>query len=240
MLTITRSAITAEISSITGHPFLSVSRLELLDAVLNLCAYHHPKDIILPAGYVAGFSIILQILCSYSPSIKLTETNANIFTLIQYVQKHAELDASSILMNIMKCTIKSKKTSVSTVQLGLLLVSFFKVRFVVTVATMPGGVNRILCIQGSNASWKPLNFESKLLRPWKVLENLFYSFLVLESPWIFIDPHFQSLKTSVKVISPSSHVIQMWRAGGWEWLPVLSGMYMKFQMWSLKVLDFLL
>ena len=38
--------------SCTGNPFLSVSRLELLDAVLNLCAYHHPKDIILPAGYV--------------------------------------------------------------------------------------------------------------------------------------------------------------------------------------------
>lgn len=36
-----------------GHPFLSVSRLELLDAVLNLCAYHHPKDIILPSGYAA-------------------------------------------------------------------------------------------------------------------------------------------------------------------------------------------
>lgn len=29
-----------------------MSRLELLDAVLNLCAYHHPKDIILPAGYL--------------------------------------------------------------------------------------------------------------------------------------------------------------------------------------------
>jgi len=38
------------IVSSTGHPFLSVSRLELLDAVLNLCAYHHPKDIILPSG----------------------------------------------------------------------------------------------------------------------------------------------------------------------------------------------
>ena len=136
-----------------------------------------------------------------------------------HLQKCAELDASSILMNIAKCTVKSKKTSVSTIQLGFLFVSLFfqsKVYgFMVTVfATLPGRVNRTLCIQGLNASWKPLNFESKLLRPWKVLENLFYSFLVFESPWIFIDPHFQSLKTSVKVRSPSSHVIQTWRAVG--------------------------
>ena len=58
-------------------------------------------------------------------------------------------------MNIAKCTVKSKKTSVSTMQLGFLFVSFsLSVRFMVTVfATLrQGGVNRILCIQGLNAS----------------------------------------------------------------------------------------
>lgn len=55
-------------------------------------------------------------------------------------------------MNVMKCTVKSKKTSVSTVRLGFLLVSCFEVRFVVTVATLPVGVNRTLCIQGSYTS----------------------------------------------------------------------------------------
>ena len=63
---------TVQISPTTGHPFLSVSRLELLDAVLNLCAYHHPKDIILPAGYEAGFSFSLYILAL--TNVKLTET----------------------------------------------------------------------------------------------------------------------------------------------------------------------
>ena len=48
------------ISPTTGHPFLSVSRLELLDAVLNLCAYHHPKDIILPSGYVLVQTVYLH------------------------------------------------------------------------------------------------------------------------------------------------------------------------------------
>ncbi|XP_031573151.1 integrator complex subunit 1-like [Actinia tenebrosa] len=36
----------------TGVTPLKVTRLELLDAMLNLCAYHHPKDIQLPTGYV--------------------------------------------------------------------------------------------------------------------------------------------------------------------------------------------
>ncbi|XP_048575697.1 integrator complex subunit 1 [Nematostella vectensis] len=36
----------------SGVTSLSVNRLELLDAVLNLCAYHYPNEIQLPAGYV--------------------------------------------------------------------------------------------------------------------------------------------------------------------------------------------
>ena len=136
-----------------------------------------------------------------------------------HLQKCAELDASSILMNIAKCTVKSKKTSVSTIRLGFLFVSLFlSLRFMgLWLLFLPlcrAELTGHCVFRNSNASWKPLNFESKLLRPWKVLENLFYSFLVLESPWIFIDPHFQSLKTSVKVISPSSHVIQTWWAVG--------------------------
>lgn len=56
----------------------------------------------------------------------------------------------------------------------------------------------ILCDkQGSYASWKPLNFESTL-KALKVLENVCYSSLTHESPWIVIDSHFHSLK------SPSS------------------------------------
>lgn len=51
--------------------------------------------------------------------------------------------------------------------------------------------------QGSYASWKPLNFESTL-KALKVLENLCYSFLIHESPWIIIDSRFHCLK------SPSS------------------------------------
>lgn len=68
--------------------------------------------------------------------------------------------------------------------------------------------------QGSYASWKPLNCESTP-KALKVLENLFYSFLIHESPWIIIDSRFHFLK------SPSSRhtyvTIIMW---GREWLPV--------------------
>ena len=58
-------------------------------------------------------------------------------------------------MNIAKCTVKSKKTSVSTIRLGFLFVSlFFKSKvygFMVTVfATLLGGVNRTLCIQNTS------------------------------------------------------------------------------------------
>lgn len=32
---------------------LRVERIQLIDAVLNLCTYHHPENIQLPAGYAA-------------------------------------------------------------------------------------------------------------------------------------------------------------------------------------------
>ncbi|CAH1794337.1 unnamed protein product [Owenia fusiformis] len=34
-----------------GYEVLHVDRLELIDALLNLCAYHHPDNIVLPKGY---------------------------------------------------------------------------------------------------------------------------------------------------------------------------------------------
>jgi len=40
---------------------LKVTRQELLDAMLNLCAYHHPKDIQLPSGYVPPKLAILTL-----------------------------------------------------------------------------------------------------------------------------------------------------------------------------------
>ena len=54
--------------TLLGDSSLSVNRLELLDAVLNLCAYHHPKDIILPTGYAKsdhGFTVyvIVHLKC---------------------------------------------------------------------------------------------------------------------------------------------------------------------------------
>nr|XP_058960995.1 integrator complex subunit 1-like isoform X3 [Pocillopora verrucosa] len=62
----------------SGDTSLSVNRVELLDAVLNLCAYHHPKDIILPSGYAAPKLaianlywkawILLAIVASLNPS----------------------------------------------------------------------------------------------------------------------------------------------------------------------------
>ncbi|CAJ0964940.1 unnamed protein product [Ranitomeya imitator] len=35
---------------------LKIERIQLLDAVLNLCTYHHPENIQLPPGYDLGFS----------------------------------------------------------------------------------------------------------------------------------------------------------------------------------------
>ena len=37
---------------------LKVERIQLIDAVLNLCTYHHPENIQLPAGYVQCFSVL--------------------------------------------------------------------------------------------------------------------------------------------------------------------------------------
>lgn len=36
---------------ITDLEVLKVERMQLIDAVLNLCTYHHPENIQLPAGY---------------------------------------------------------------------------------------------------------------------------------------------------------------------------------------------
>lgn len=33
---------------------LRVERIQLIDAVLNLCTYHHPENIQLPAGFVTA------------------------------------------------------------------------------------------------------------------------------------------------------------------------------------------
>lgn len=35
----------------TDLEVLKVERMQLIDAVLNLCTYHHPENIQLPAGY---------------------------------------------------------------------------------------------------------------------------------------------------------------------------------------------
>lgn len=35
----------------TDLEVLKVERIQLIDAVLNLCTYHHPENIQLPAGY---------------------------------------------------------------------------------------------------------------------------------------------------------------------------------------------
>ncbi|KAI0240995.1 Integrator complex subunit 1 [Lamellibrachia satsuma] len=37
--------------SLPDFPVLQVEKLELIDAVLNLCSYHHPENIVLPKGY---------------------------------------------------------------------------------------------------------------------------------------------------------------------------------------------
>jgi len=69
--------------------------------------------------------------------------------------------------------------------------------------------------QGSYASWKPFNFESTP-KALKVLENLCYSFLIHESPWIIIDSRYR-FSFFEKPFKPSYIRYNMW---GREWLPV--------------------
>ena len=35
---------------VADFPVLQVEKLELIDAVLNLCSYRHPENIVLPKG----------------------------------------------------------------------------------------------------------------------------------------------------------------------------------------------
>ena len=57
--------------------------------------------------------------------------------------------------------------------------------------------------------WKPLNFESTFSRPWKSLK-----ISALHSWSLKVLEFFLTCITSVKIISYSSHVIQMWQAVG--------------------------
>lgn len=42
---------------------LKVERIQLIDAVLNLCTYHHPENIQLPAGY---YNLLIKTLWGHT------------------------------------------------------------------------------------------------------------------------------------------------------------------------------
>lgn len=43
-----------------------MERIQLIDAVLNLCTYHHPENIQLPVGYVSGLSCFSNKLIGHT------------------------------------------------------------------------------------------------------------------------------------------------------------------------------